>query len=140
MDRKEFLAAIGMGAASVAVFNCIGCSKAAIGSPSTPAPTGVDFTLDLTNSANAALDTNGGYIYANGIIVARTMTGAYIAVSKYCTHQNYTVKFIGNSHEFYCPSHGATFSESGAVTGGPTNRSLSAYHTELTGTNLRIYS
>lgn len=140
MDRKEFLTAIGMGAASVAVFNCIGCSKSDSGSPSTPAPTNVDFNLILTDSANSALANNGGYIYKNGIIIARTTSGTYIAVSQTCTHETYNVVYKPNTNQFYCPNHGATFSASGVSSGIETSKPLAQYNTQLTGTTLRIYS
>lgn len=140
MDRKDFLAAIGMSAASAIVFSCVGCSKVNTGSPSQSAPTNVDFTLDLTSSSYSALNTNGGYVYKNGIIIARTLSGAFIAVSQYCTHQNYTVRYLSSNHEFYCPSHGATYSESGSVLGGPAYGGLAKYNTQLSGTNLRVYS
>nr|MBC7613430.1 Rieske 2Fe-2S domain-containing protein [Pseudopedobacter sp.] len=140
MDRKDFLTAIGMGAASVAVFNCIGCAKGSTGSPSTPAPTNVDFTLDLTIAANAALINNGGYIYNNGIIVARTTTGAYIAVSQTCRHESTSVIYRANQSQFYCQRHGATYSETGVSAGIATNLPLTKYNTQLNGTNLRIFS
>ncbi len=140
MDRKEFLTAIGMGAASVAVFNCIGCSKSDSGSPSTPAPTNVDFNLDLTLSENADLKTNGKYIYKNGIIIARTTSGTYIAVSQTCTHETNNVEYIPKTNQFYCPKHGATFSASGVSSGIETSKPLAQYNTQLTGTTLRIYS
>ncbi len=140
MDRKQFITAIGMGAATVAVFNCVGCAKGATGSPSTAAPTSVDFTLDLTASANSALSTNGGYIYSNGIIIAKTITGSYLAVSQYCTHQTYKVIYRANNRQFYCQNHGAIFSEAGVSSGIETSIPLSKYNTQLTGTNLRIYS
>jgi cytochrome b6-f complex iron-sulfur subunit len=140
MDRKDFLAAIGMGAASVAVFNCIGCSKGSTGSPSTPAPTNVDFILDLNASANSALNTNGEYIYSNGIIIAKTTSGTYIAVSQTCTHETYKVIYRANNKQFYCPNHGAIFSETGVSSGIETTKPLTQYKTQLTGTSLRIYS
>ncbi|MBU0695645.1 MAG: Rieske 2Fe-2S domain-containing protein [Bacteroidetes bacterium] len=140
MDRKDFLTAIGMGAASVAVFNCIGCAKGSTGSPSTPAPTNVNFTLDLTTAANAALTNNGGYIYNNGVIVARTTTGAYIAVSQTCRHESTSVIYRANQNQFYCQRHGATYSETGVSAGIITNLPLTKYNTQLTGTNLRIFS
>ena len=140
MDRKDFLTAIGMGAASVAVFNCIGCSKGSTGSPSTAAPTNVDFTLDLSASTNAALKTNGGYIYSNGIIIAKTTSGTYIAVSQTCTHQTYNVIYRASNKQFYCPNHGAIFSETGVSSGIETSKALAQYKTQLTGNNLRIYS
>ena len=69
MDRKEFLASLGIGAAFVAYSSCLeGCNVA---NPVSSAPTNVDFTLDLTAAANNALKTNGGYVYNNGIIVTR---------------------------------------------------------------------
>jgi cytochrome b6-f complex iron-sulfur subunit len=141
MDRKEFLTAIGMGAASVAVFNCIGCAKGSTGSPSSnPAPKGVDFTLDLSATANSALKTNGGYIYSGGIIIAKTTAGEYIAVSQTCRHENTSVIYRANQHQFYCQRHGATYSETGVSAGIETNLPLTKYNTQLTGTNLRIFS
>jgi cytochrome b6-f complex iron-sulfur subunit len=141
MDRKDFLNAIGMGAASIAVFNCIGCSKSSAGDPSsTPAPSNVDFNLDLSSSTNTALNTNGGYIYSNGIIVARTTSGSYLAVSQICRHEDNKVIYLANQNQFYCQRHGATYSSTGVSAGIETNLPLTNYKTQLTGTTLRIYS
>ncbi|MCX2574635.1 QcrA and Rieske domain-containing protein [Pedobacter sandarakinus] len=141
MDRKDFLNSIGISAAAFALLNCIGCKKNEPGSTAdTAGPTNVSFTLDLSLAANAALLNNGGSLVTNGVIVARTNTGAYIAVQRSCTHESYTLNYQPGSSRFYCPNHGATFSESGAVTGGPTNRSLTVYNTQLNGTSLKIYS
>jgi cytochrome b6-f complex iron-sulfur subunit len=139
MERKDFLSALGITAASFAVINCIGCSKADSGA-GVSGPSGIDFTLDLTASANAALTTNGGYLAANGVIVARTTSGTYIAVQQSCTHESYPLVFQGSNQRFYCNNHGATFSQSGAVTNGPASKSLTVYNTTLTGTSLRVYS
>lgn len=139
MDRKEFLSLLGFGSASVALTSCLGgCSKNV--SSGTASPSGVDFTLDLSQPANAALLTNGGYVYNSGVIVAKTMAGAYIAVQQVCTHESVSVIYQGGNQRFYCNGHGATFSESGAVTGGPAPRGLQTYNTSLTANSLRIYS
>ncbi|MET4080292.1 cytochrome b6-f complex iron-sulfur subunit [Pedobacter sp. UYP30] len=141
MDRKDFLNSMGMSAAAFALLNCVGCKKTdGSSSAGTTGPTGVDFTLDLSLAANASLLTNGGSLVSNGIIVAKTNTGNYIAVQRYCTHQTYPLTYEASDHVFYCPSHGSTFSETGAVTNGPAGRSLSVYHTQQTGSSLRIYS
>ncbi|WP_299289223.1 Rieske 2Fe-2S domain-containing protein [uncultured Mucilaginibacter sp.] len=142
MDRKEFLASIGLSAASFAILSCVGCSKSSdnLSSGTANGPTGVNFTLDLSSSANAALLTNGGYLVSNGVIVARTTAGAYIAVQQSCTHENYGLVYQGSNNRFYCNNHGATFSNSGAVTNGPANRPLTTYNTTLTGTSLKVYS
>lgn len=131
---------IGLGAASFTMAACLGgCSKSNDDSGTT-APSNVDFTLDLSQSANAALNTAGGYLYKSGVIVARTKAGQYIAVQQICTHENNSVVYQGGNSRFYCDRHGATFSESGAVTGGPAPRALKQYATSLNGSQLRVYS
>ncbi|MFC3560604.1 QcrA and Rieske domain-containing protein [Pedobacter jamesrossensis] len=141
MDRKDFLNSMGMSAAAFALLNCMGCKKTDIGSsPDTIGPSGINFTIDLSLAANSALLGNGGSLISNGLIVARTKTGSYIAVQRSCTHESYTLTYQSPNSRFYCPNHGATFSEGGAVTNGPATRSLTVYNTTLTGTSLRVYS
>jgi len=140
MDRKDFIAAVGISAASFALLNCVGCSKGDSGSSGVSGPSNIDFTLDLTASANAALLNNGGSMAVNGLIVAKTSAGAYIAVQQSCTHESYGLVYQGSNQRFYCNNHGATFSETGAVTNGPASKSLTTYTTVLTGTSLRVHS
>ncbi len=144
MDRKEFLAQLGLTSAAIFMGTCLGgCSKDDGGGGTTtvpPAPTGVDFTINLADAANGDLANPGGYIYKSGIIIARTLADTYIAVSQACTHQGFTVVFEGNNNRFYCSNHGSTFSTTGSVTGGPAGSALTKYNTALTGTSLRVYS
>jgi len=141
MDRKDFLNSIGMSAAAFALINCIGCKKTNESSSSDiTGPTGVNFTLDLSLAVNSTLLSNGGSLVSNGVIVAKTNDGAYIAVQRSCTHESYTLTYQSANSRFYCPNHGATFSEKGAVTNGPASRSLTVYNTQLTGTTLKVYS
>jgi cytochrome b6-f complex iron-sulfur subunit len=138
MDRKEFLASLGVSAAFVVYSSCLeGCNVA---DPVSAAPTNVDFTLDLTDPANTALKSNGGYIYKNGIIVAKTISGTYVAVYSACTHEGTTVTFESSNNRFHCASHGSNFSTSGSVINGPANQALHQYNTALTGNSLRVYS
>jgi len=143
MDRKEFLSVIGVSAAAFTVMNCMACSKSSDNSSSgnsVSGPTGVDFTLDLTATANAALLTNGGYMATNGVIVAKTTAGAYIAVQQSCTHESYPLIYQGSSQQFYCNNHGSAFTEAGAVKNSPASRNLTVYNTTLTNSSLRVYS
>jgi len=137
MDRKAFLSSIGLSAGTIFIASCLGgCSKGTANGTVT-APT-VDFNLDLSQPANAALNTAGGYLYANGVIVAKTLAGNIIAVSQACTHQGVTVQFVKANTYFYCPSHGATFSDTGAVTGGPANSPLKQYAVSVNGSIISI--
>ena len=143
MERKEFLNALGVSAASVFLATCLGgCSKStdATGMGNTPPPpSGVDFILNLTQTENANLGTNGGFIYKNGIIVARTTSGNYIAVAMACTHQGTTLVFDGPNNRFFCNNHGSTFSTTGTVNNGPASTNLKQYSTTLTGSMLRVF-
>lgn len=142
MERKEFLSLLGLSTVTIFAGACLaGCGKQSLSQGvTTPPPTGVDFTLDLSLPANATLNTDGGYVYSGGIIVARTTSGTYIAVSQACTHQGVTVQYVGSQKLFYCPSHGATFADNGAVISGPTSTALAQYKTSLSGSMLRVYS
>ncbi|MFN5648232.1 MAG: ubiquinol-cytochrome c reductase iron-sulfur subunit [Chitinophagaceae bacterium] len=142
MDRKEFLAQLGLSSAAIFAGACLtGCSKDDDGSGGgvTP-PSSVDFTINLADSANASLNTGGGYIYQSGIIIARTLTDTYLAVAQACTHQGTSVVWQAGNNRFFCSNHGSTFSTTGAVTNGPAGSPLKRYNTSLTGTNLRVFS
>ncbi len=136
MDRKEFLSMLGFGAAAIACGNCLGCST----KDQVTAPTGVDFTLDLNAPANAPLHSNGGYVYNDNVIVARTLAGAYVALSQSCTHAGTTVQFDGPNDRFHCPAHGSNFRTDGSVINGPAASPLQKYNTSLSGSSLRVFS
>jgi cytochrome b6-f complex iron-sulfur subunit len=136
MERKEFLTLIGAGAASIALYNCTGCSK----SSENTGPAAVNFTLDLTASVNAPLLTIGGSITKNGVLVAHTSSGSYIAVQQSCTHESFPLIYHVSAQLFLCNKHGAAFNENGAVANPPATKNLTVYNTKLTGTSLSVYS
>lgn len=141
MDRKDFLDGIGTSATAFPLIYCIGCRKTDGRSSAEIAdPTRLDFTLDLSLVANAALLINGRSLVSNGLIVARTGAGTYIAVQRSCTHGSYSLISQSANNRFYCLNHHTTFSENGSVTNGQASRSLTVYNTQLTGTTLKIYS
>ena len=142
MDRKEFFVNLGKGAALVALTVCFGnCGVNSNNNPTYPsAPQNVDFTLDLTDQANASLNSVGGYIYQNGIIIARVDANTYDAVSKACTHQGYTIAYQSGNKEFHCSAHGSNFDVNGKVVNGPASIALVKYNTQLNGNKLRIFS
>jgi cytochrome b6-f complex iron-sulfur subunit len=142
MERNEFLRLLGTAGLAV----CAGCSLESCSSSSDPSPssgpTGIDFTLDLTAPANAALLTDGGAVYKSGVIVVCLSAAmqVYTAVSQACTHQGTTIGFDVTNGNFLCPNHGSRFSTAGAVVNGPAIASLKKYNTTLTGTELRVFS
>jgi cytochrome b6-f complex iron-sulfur subunit len=143
MDRKDFLSQVGVGAAAFLAPICLGgiagCGKSSSGSTSSvpSPPSNVDFTLDVSSGA---LASNGGFLVSQGILVARTSAGAFLAVSAACTHEGTTVNYNAANNNFVCPNHGAKFSNTGMVTLGPATTNLKSYNTSLTNSTLRIYT
>ena len=134
MDRKEFLrstlAVCGLAAIPAALFES--CSTT-----STTGPTNVNFTLDLTRAANAALNNVGGYVYSNSVIVIRYSATAYYAFSQVCTHQGCQVGFTGTA--LACPCHGGMFNATtGAVISGPPNSGLTKFTVTKNGNILTV--
>jgi cytochrome b6-f complex iron-sulfur subunit len=141
MERRDFIksscALCGIAIAGGALIDS--CKK-----PKAPTPVIVNFTLDLTNSANSALNKVGGYVYSNNVIVTRissTLTSAsFVALSEACTHAGCTVSYSGSSSQFVCPCHGGIFDTSGNVVSGPPPSALTKYNTTLSGNILTVAS
>ena len=95
--------------------------------------------LATVDVSTGKLATNGGYVVINGIVIARTNTGTFLAVSAACTHKGTNVQYVASANDFYCPNHGAKFSSTGVVTLGPAATNLTQYKTTLTGTSLSVY-
>lgn len=139
---------LGSGAAAYFAVGCLGGCGSRESDPQ-PAPgTGggggnipakKDFTLDLNEAANSTLKTKGNAAVRNGVIVAYTNAGSYIAVASLCTHQGGTVGFNAGNNNFVCPVHGSVFAENGAVATGPATQPLKQYTTQLAGSSLRVY-
>lgn len=140
MDRKEFLQQSFYGLTVLVAGSAMSACLGGCSSESTTGPANVDFTLDLTQSANAALLNVGGYVRINGVIVACVGDKQYVAVQQNCTHEGGTLVWQQGSNRFYCGEHGATFARTGSVTNGPAKTALASYKTSLSGTSLRVYS
>ena len=143
MERKDFIEKVGMSGAALLVMGCLGsCSKSggsSSGGSSNTKP--VDFTINISTAPYNVLQNAGGFYVdsATNVIIAKTSTGALIAVSSLCTHQATTIEFQNSNNRFYCSGHGSTFSTAGAVTTGPATTALKAYKTSLSGSLLRVY-
>src|SRR5689334_18695372 len=120
MERKDFFKILAGSAVTGSLLIYLeSCKKndTSINAPS------VDFTLDLTSSANSALLTSGGSLVSNQVIIINN-GGNYVALSDICTHQGCSVAFNSSNSRIQCPCHGAVFSMNGSVVSGPATSSL----------------
>ncbi len=138
MERKDFLrttfAFCGLALIPSAIIES--CTKQPNSGPSN-----VSFTLDLSQSANAALNTIGGALvaYSGQIVVIHAASG-FLAISNTCTHQGCTVNYDTANKEFVCPCHGGVYNQTGAVVSGPPPAALTKYTVTQSGTVLTIKS
>lgn len=127
-----------MGAAFALTATCLGgCAAENV----TPDVNGtVDFTLDLTDAANANLSNNGGYVVVdNAVVVGRANDGGYVAATRTCSHEPRKEVRLRND-EWYCTAHGARFGLNGGGLNGNGRNGLKIYKTELNGNMLRVFS
>lgn len=145
MERKDFLAALGLGAGSLIVSSCLGaCGKDDSAAPSTGTTPGggstkIDFTLNVSTNADILAK---GWTIQNNIIIAKNGAN-FIALSGACTHQGASLTYNTADNTFPCSltgaSHGSVFDANGSRTQGPASSALKKYMTSLNGTNLRVY-
>jgi len=147
MKRKEFFSTLGISAISAGLLfmapAVTSCSKGSTTDPigGTNTDGAVDFTIDLTSPTYAALKNNGGSVVKDNVIIARTSSGVYVALTSICSHQQYNpIAFDSANSRFHCQNHGSNFGTDGSVINGPATSSLTKYNTQLTGTSLRVFS
>lgn len=140
IDRKEFFRLVGVSFGTIVLQQCLsGCNTGASPDPNPTTPT--DFSVNVNNGTFTALRNAGGFVRTNGVIIARTQQGGFIAVSQACTHEGTAVNYIVSNNTFLCPNHGSVFSSEGEVQTGPATKPLTRYKTSYdpsTG-DIRIY-
>jgi cytochrome b6-f complex iron-sulfur subunit len=145
MERKDFLAALGLGAGSLIVSSCLGaCGKSDSATPSPGTPTSggntkIDFTINVSTNSDISAK---GWTIQNNIIIAKNGSN-YIALSGACTHQGATITYNTTNNNFPCSlsgaGHGSVFDANGARTQGPAISNLKKYNTSLSGDSLRVF-
>lgn len=139
MNRSEFLKQLGAGAAFALTATCLGGCATDNVTPDQSAQD-VDFTLDLTETSNANLLQDGGYIVVNNqVVVGRTTSGSYVAATRLCSHEARKLIRLRND-EWYCTEHGARFSLSGSGLNSDARNGLTIYNVNQDGDFLHVYA
>ena len=137
MERKDFLkksiALCGLSMIPGALIES--CTKQTYSGP-----TNVNFTLNLASAANAALNTVGGSLVSNSILIIRTGASTFKAFSAICTHQGCTVAYNKAGLDIMCPCHGGIYDLNGNVVSGPPPSPLTPYTVTRSGNTLTVTS
>ena len=134
MDRRDFISK------SLLVSGAILVGSTLIESCKKKPAENINFTLDLSDPANAALANIGGSVVHDKIIVIKTGASSFAALSNICTHNGCTLTYLSTTNILVCPCHGGTFNIQGKVVSGPPPAELSAYKTSINGTVLTVTS
>lgn len=139
INRNEFLKKLGFSGAAMFAVMCAGSTLTSCQNESNVAPLTSDITLDLANSQYAALLRNGGYVVlsSQNVVVARTNTGAYAAVTLICSHEQQR-QITYRTSEFYCTAHGARYDNNGVGLNSEGKKGLKVYQTSLSNNILTI--
>ncbi len=133
IKRNEFLKSLGFKGTALFAVYCTGISC----TTTDVAPiSGGSLTINLADSANAALLKEGGYIINSAVVIANN-GGKYVAATQVCSHENIR-KVIFRSGEFYCTEHGARFSTTGTGLNKDASRGLKIYSVSQSGDVLTI--
>ncbi len=139
MERRKFFRNFAVGGSLLltapVLFNSCSDDTGDDGNNNIPAG---GITIDLTDSAYAALNTVGGYAYKGDIIIIRSTETVYVALSKVCTHSQCTVTYNSSNNNLPCPCHGSLYTINGAVVNGPAPDPLKKYDVKKEGNILTI--
>jgi len=137
MTRRDLIQKVLIGGATLILVPQVieSCSKDS--NPIDGGTGGNDLVLDLTDPKYAALNTVGGSVTVQGIIIANT-SGGYVALASHCTHQGCAIGYSSAANNFPCPCHGSVFSTSGSVVNGPALVALKSYQVTKSGDSLTV--
>jgi cytochrome b6-f complex iron-sulfur subunit len=139
MDRRELIQRVVVGGTVLVLAPSVlpSCTKDPTSDPGGN-PQGTSIELDLTLPAYSSLNSAGGSVIVQRIIVINTDGSHYVALSSICTHQGCTLAYNSGTDNLQCPCHGSVYTTSGSVVSGPAPRSLQTYPVSKTGNILSI--
>ena len=128
MPRQQFFKLVGISIGTLLSLPSIaGCSGQANGEPTPDAAQKIDFMVQLNAKGNEGLQTKGGYVIVNNILVAHTEKDQFVAVSAGCSHDRTKLVYRPAENQFYCPLDLSRFDVNGKVVAGPAVKPLTLY-------------
>ena len=149
LTRRTFCVQAGEAAGLAALAAMLpGCGGDSPTSPTSSAPplptlggTVSSGVLSVTIDPAGALGNVGGAALVQSsntmVLVSRTGTSTFTAVTAVCTHEGCTVTGFQNAR-YVCPCHGSQYSTSGAVVNGPATVALRQFATQFNNNVLSV--
>lgn len=138
ISRHQFLRQMGLGGSALMAVYCAGSLSSCTNDTVTPSSTTPEtITIDLGAKSNEALLKNGGYIVTQDVVIARTDTGTFVAVTLICSHEgNKAITY--QTSEFLCTVHGARFDNNGKGLNSNGAKGLKVYPIMVSGNTLTV--
>ncbi len=162
LSRRKFVEKIFQGIAAIPILSLLATFIESCGNsnPSAPAsssgPTNpssgsfqtINTTVNngkiiLSIDSSSSLANVGGAAFVNyqsgSILVDRSNSDSFNALSSTCTHQGCTItNFDTSAKQFICPCHGSQFNLNGQAVVGPARASLTSYQNSFSNNQLII--
>jgi cytochrome b6-f complex iron-sulfur subunit len=139
MNRRDLVGKILLGGTVIILVPSVleSCTKSSATDPGGHIQ-GTKLDLNLSLPENSVLNSTGGYLVVQNVIVVNTGGSNFIALSSICTHQGCTVAYDPVAGNIKCPCHFSVFSNTGNVISGPAPTSLKSYPISKTNNILTI--
>lgn len=138
ITRNEFLKKLGFGGGSLMAIYCLGFSVTSCAVESSTG-TDEDFLIDLSKKSFKPLANPGGWIKVRNVVVVRTGSDSFAAVTAICSHEGEKkIEFRPSEKDFRCAAHGAEFDLNGIGKNKKGRKGLQIFQTAVEGNFLRI--
>ena len=98
-----------------------------------------DFLIDLNKKSFKSLANPGGWIKVRNVVVARTGSDSFAAVTAICSHEGEKkIEFRPSEKDFRCTAHGAEFDLNGIGKNKKGRKELQIFQTAVEGNFLRV--
>src|SRR5882724_11630023 len=98
MKRRDFLAS----SSAIVTIGVVQALEGCSGNSVSPKPA-ANFSIDVSDSKYAALNSTGGVVLVKGIFIVCISPSTFVALSNICTHAGCPVNYNSSAKNLECP-------------------------------------
>jgi nitrite reductase/ring-hydroxylating ferredoxin subunit len=138
ISRHAFLKRMGFQGASLLAVYCSGFISTSC-SVEKGSGTDEDFTIDISKGKFKELSKTNGWIKVRNVVIARTGTDSFSAVTSICSHEGENqIIFRPAEGDFRCAAHGAEFDLAGNGKNKKGRKGLTLYQVKMQNSILHV--